>query len=330
MRKKITSLCFLLVLVIGLAGCGKEIEVKNGSKVAVSLGDEKFTATEYYEKIKEKNIIELINMMDKAILEKKYQSTDDETDSVNKQIEQIKQYYGENEEKYMSVLQSYFGVDSEKQLIEQLRLEYKRKLAVEDYLKEKLSDKEIENYYNNNISGEVSAKHILITADVTSDATDKEKEEAEKKALEKAKDIIKKLNNGEDFSKLAKKNSQDKATATNGGDLGYFSLDKMVSEFSNALKELKVDEYTKEPVKTEFGYHIILKTGEKDKPKLEEVKETIKTTLVNDKLNENTATYYETLIEVRKENKLSWNDSELEKAYNEYMEKLIKNATANS
>lgn len=330
MKKRFASICLLIALVLTITGCGKEIEIKNGSKVAVSIGDEKYTATEYYESIKEKNIAELINMMDKAILEKKYSSTDDETESVNNQIDQIKQYYGSNEETYKSVLKSYFGVDTEKELIEQLRLEYKRRKAVEDYLKDHLTDKEIEDYYKDNISGEVSAKHILITANVASDATDSEKKEAEAKALEKAKSLIKKLNDGEDFTKLAKKNSADKATASNGGDLGYFSLDKMVPEFSNALRNLKVDEYTKEPVKTEYGYHIILKTGEKDKPKLDDVKDTIKTTLVNNKLTADSTIYYETLIDFRKDNKISWNDTELEKAYNNYMDSLIQNAKQNS
>ena len=71
---------------------------------------------------------------------------------------------------------------------------------------------------------------------------------------------------------LAKKYSKDEASASNGGDLGYFDLNEMVDEFSDAVKELKVDEYTKEPVKSSFGYHIILKTGEKEKPKLKDVK----------------------------------------------------------
>ena len=46
----------------------------------------------------------------------------------------------------------------------------------------------------------------------------------------------------------------------------------MVSEFEDAAYKLKVNEYTKEPVKTTYGYHIILKTGEKEKPKLKKVK----------------------------------------------------------
>ena len=105
----------------------------------------------------------------------------------------------------------------------------------------------------------------------------------------------------------------------------------MVSEFSNAVKNLKDNEYTKEPVKTEYGYHIILKTGEKDKEKLEDIKEDIKTKLTDQKMQNDSSLFYTTLIEIRKEAKIKWNDSELKKAYEDYMNNLIeKSKTQNS
>ena len=130
--------------------------------------------------------------------------------------------------------------------------------------------------------------------------------------------------------KNSKKYSQDKSNSSNGGDLGYFNLSDMVEEFSNAAKELKINEYTKEPVKTQYGYHIILKTGEKDKAKLKEVKEEIKEKLREEKLNSNPSLYYETLMDIREENKIKWNDDILKNAYNKYMQELIKSAKENS
>ncbi len=76
-----------------------------------------------------------------------------------------------------------------------------------------------------------------------------------------AKDIINKLNGGADFAELAKENSKD-GSAANGGDLGYFTKDEVVPEFAEAAFATKDGEYTKEPVKTAFGYHII-NVGEK-------------------------------------------------------------------
>ena len=146
-RKTIIGLITILSLTL-LTGCGKEIEVKNGSKVAVSLGKNKFTATEYYEKIKEDNISTLIDMIDHSILDSKYKTDSKETESIDKQINQIKSNYGQDENTYKSVLQQYFGVDSEEDLRDKLSLEYKRNLAVEDYVKKNIKDDYIASIIN--------------------------------------------------------------------------------------------------------------------------------------------------------------------------------------
>lgn len=334
MKKKsiLISISILLLLSVLTTGCGKDIEVKNGSKVAVSTKEGKISATEYYEKIKESNISNLIDMIDKEILDKMFKDKDskEEDEEINKQIEQIKSYYGENEETYKNIIKQYFGVDSEDELKEKLRLDYRRNKAVEDYILNHIKEDEIKKYYDDNITGEIKASHILISIDAKSNATDEEKEKAEKKAEKEAKDIIKKLEKGEDFSKLAKKSSDDEATATNGGDLGYFQPSDMTKSFADAVKELKVKEYTKEPIKTEYGYHIILKTGEKDKPKIDDVKDDIKEKIKKEKMDSDKTIYYETLKDIREESKITWNDTTLKNAYNDYMNKLIENAKSAS
>ena len=329
-KKKILGITSLLILSLIMTGCGKEIEVKNGSKVAVSTKKEKYTATEYYNKIKENNISVLVELIDKDLLDKKYKTTAEETKKIEEQLNQIKSYYAQDEANYKKVLKQYFGTDSEKKAKEQLSLQYKRDLAVKDYIKAHITDKEIKDYYDNNVYGEVKASHILITPDAKDDSAAEVKEEAEKKAEEKAKDIIKQLNDGKKFDKLAKENSDDKATSSKGGDLGYFDLEDMADSFSNAVKELKVDEYTKEPIKTEYGYHIILKTGEKEKPKLKDVKSKIKDELTEQKYNGDKAIYYESLKGFREENKIKWNDSTLKKAYEDYINDLIENAKSSN
>jgi len=331
MKKKILiSLSALLLISTITTGCGKTAEVKNGAKVAVSTNEEKITATEYYDEIKKDSISKLINMIDKGILEKKYKSDDKENEAVKKQIDQIKQNYGSNESTYKSVLQSYFGVSSEDELEDMLRLEYKRNEAVKDYIKKNIKDDEIKKYYEENIYGEVKTSQILISSSAKSNATDGEKAKAEEKAKKKAEEIIKKLNKGEDFAKLAKKYSDDDATKSNGGDLGYFDLSDMEETFGNAVKKLKVNEYTKDPVKTTYGYHIVLKTGEKDKPKLNKVKSKIKDKLTDEKINSSNTIYYETLMNIREDEKIKWNDDSLKKAYEDYMNNLIKQANSST
>jgi peptidyl-prolyl cis-trans isomerase C len=85
---------------------------------------------------------------------------------------------------------------------------------------------------------EVHARHILV------------KTEAE------AKSVIGELDKGADFSELAKKDSTDPG-GRSGGDLGYFGHDDMVKEFADAAFALPAGQYTKAPVKSEFGWHVI-------------------------------------------------------------------------
>lgn len=320
--------CFSTLLVISLlaCGCGKEIEVKNGSKVAVSTKESKITATEYYDSIKKENISKLVDMIDQDLFKEKYKSNDEENAKVKEQIDSIKSYYGSDPATYEAALRQFFGVNTEDELEKLIRLEYKRSQAVADYIMDNLKDDEIEKYYKEEVFGQVKASHILIPVETTDSATEDEKAAAEKVAKEEAEKIIKQLKDGKKFATLAKKYSKDEGTASNGGDLGYFNLDEMVEEFSNAVKELKVDEYTKEPVKSQFGYHIIIKTGEKEKEALKNVKNDIKEKLKDRKLNNDSTLYYTTLQEIREANKIKWNDDVLKKAYNDYMEEIIEAA----
>ena len=312
--------CFSTLLVISLlaCGCGKEIEVKNGSKVAVSTKGSKITATEFYDTIKKENIAQLVDMIDNGLFSKKYKDKKSEEDAkVKEQIDSIKSYYGSDPDTYEAALRQFFGVNTEEELKEMIRLEYKRSLAVADYIMDNLKDDEIEKYYNDEVFGQVKASHILIPVETTDKATEDEKAAAEKVAKEEAEKIIKQLKDGKKFATLAKKYSKDEGTATNGGDLGYFNLDEMVEEFSNAVKELKVDEYTKEPVKSSYGYFVILRIKQNEKPALEEVEDDIISTLTNKKLSEDENLTIKALVEVRKNYGLNIVDSDVSKEYNE-------------
>lgn len=92
------------------------------------------------------------------------------------------------------------------------------------------------------MSSKISASHILV--------------EKQGQALK----IIEELNGGAKFEDLAKKYSTC-PSGKKGGALGNFGRGQMVKPFENAAFELKVGESTKEPVKTQFGYHIIKRTG---------------------------------------------------------------------
>ncbi len=84
-----------------------------------------------------------------------------------------------------------------------------------------------------------------------------------------AETILKDLQSGADFAKLAKERSKDTGSGANGGDLGWFGKGQMVPEFETAAFSLKVGEISK-PVKSQFGYHIIQVLGHEDRPMTED------------------------------------------------------------
>lgn len=126
---------------------------------------------------------------------------------------------------------------------------------------ENVSEEELKDYYNEHIASytapeRVNARHILISfsknpEDKTETAT------IEAKAKEKAEAIMTKLKNGEDFATLAKAESDDKGSATRGGELGWFIRGQMVPEFEKATFGLKQPKDLAGPIRTQFGYHII-------------------------------------------------------------------------
>lgn len=97
---------------------------------------------------------------------------------------------------------------------------------------------------------------------------------------QQAKDIINQLNHGANFATLAKKYSTD-GSKSQGGELGWFSPDQMVPAFSQAVEQLKKGEYTKQPVKSQFGWHVIQleDTRSMPPPSLASVQEQLKNTL---------------------------------------------------
>lgn len=130
---------------------------------------------------------------------------------------------------------------------------------IKDYLSKPENKKAIETAYNENFSKynkpeEVKARHILIKG-------------ADEKSVQKIKEIRSKVNVG-NFSQIANKETQDPTGQSNGGDLGWFAKGRMVPEFEKVAFEMKQGEIS-EPVKTEFGYHLILvedKKAQETKP----------------------------------------------------------------
>ena len=319
--KKSKILVGTAIIMAGLVlttGCGRA-KLKNGEEVAIKINGKNITADNLYKELKNKYAKEVIvDDIDRKIFDVIYKNDEEIEKQVKDQMEYIKNQYSDNFEETLKNA----GYDDEYELEDELRLNYQRTKAVDDYLKENITDKEIKEYYNNETIGDISAKHILIKVKSDTDEEGLSDEDAKKKAEE----LIEKLDDGEDFDKLAKENSDDPGSAANGGDLGYFNKGEMVKEFEDAAINLKVNEYTKEPVKTSYGYHIILKTGEKEKAKLDKnLKKEIKEKIIEKKKEDNTTTVT-TLDKIRKNYKLKFSDSKLKKIYKEYLDDQLESA----
>lgn len=316
MKKKIMLVTAMVFSILLISGCGKA-KLKNGEEALFTVNGKSVSVDSFYKELRDKyGSSIMIDMIDKKILDVVYKDDEDIEKEASNQLESVKAQYEDNWEETLESA----GYDSEKDLLEYFKLTYQRQKAVEDYIKGLIKEDEIKKYYEENTVGDISAKHILIS--VKSD--DDEEGLTDEEAKAKAEKLIKKLDDGADFSELAKENSTDTGTKEKGGDLGYFNKGDMVEEFEEAAYKLKVNEYTKKPVKTTYGYHIILKTGEKKKPKLKAVRDNIIETLKDEKLKEDPTLEVTALTELRKEYKLKFKDSKAKRLYNKYIKASIK------
>ena len=144
-------------------------------------------------------------------------------------------------------------LDSDPEVVAQLNFQRFSVLAgamANDFLtNNEATEEEIRAEYEKTTSGdagkEYKARHILVESE------------------DEAKAIIAELDGGADFVELAKEKSTG-PSGPNGGDLGWFPPNRMVPPFSAAVVELEDNAYSKEPVQTQFGYHVILREGSRD------------------------------------------------------------------
>lgn len=160
----------------------------------------------------------------------------------------------------------------------------KKQLIIQSYIETKakalVTDEQIKTLYDEKVAAskgqeELKARHILVANE------------------DEAKKLSESLKKGGDFEKIAKEKSTDKGSGVNGGDLGWFTKDKMVPEFFDAANKLKKGEVSA-PVKSSFGWHVIKLEDRRPvkMPSLAESKESLKSELTNKAIQ----SYVETLL----------------------------------
>lgn len=173
-----------------------------------------------------------------------------------------------------------------------------RELYLSNFLKTKVTDADLiaaykAEYEDGNRSKEIKARHILV------------------KTKDEANAIIAQLEKGANFAELAQQKSSD-PNKIQGGDLGFFDYDTMVPAFSEAAFKLDKGKYTKTPVETPFGWHVILveDVRKKDAPPFDEVKDRIRQDLSQKAIEAQ-------LAQLKKAAKITINQDELKKAETE-------------
>lgn len=252
MKKWMLALA-LAFSVVALSACGQ-----SGSDNVAESKAGNVTKDELYNAMKQKyGDATLQQLVYEKVLAKKYKVTDAE---ITKRVDAIKKQAGNNFQ--MVLLQN--NIKDEKELKDLIKSQILIEKATAKDIQ--VTDKELKDYYAN-YKPEIRARHILVND------------------LKTAKEVKQKLDAGQKFEDLVKKYSKDTGTVQKGGDLGWFGTGKMDPSFEKAAYALKMNQIS-DPVKSQFGYHIIQKTGEKKKQSFDQMKNQMEQTIKSSKLTQ--------------------------------------------
>ncbi|WP_436663211.1 peptidylprolyl isomerase [Pontibacillus chungwhensis] len=262
MKKKVIGFCVAALGALTLSACSN---ASADGDVVAETANGNITKDEFYNKLVDQyGDAVLKEMLYDTVLSEDFSVSEKE---VQAEVDKVKDSYGEQ---FESALQQN-GFKDEAQFKEFLKTQLQKEKATTQGVE--VTDEQVKDYYEN-MKQEVEAKHILVEDEKT------------------ANEVIDKLNNGGDFAELAKEYSTDTSSAEKGGDLGYFSTGDMVLPFEQAAYDLEIGKVS-EPVKSDYGYHIIKVTDKREKEDtssigtFDEMKDQLKTELLNRQANPN-------------------------------------------
>lgn len=262
----------ILVVVALLVGLGFSKQ-----EIIASVDGEKITKDELYDVlVGQYGATELSALIDNKIIE--MEADKEEITVSDKEIDK----------EYNSYVDSYGGEEALSTALKQsgvtaddLKVEIENYLKLEKLLEPRIeiTEEELQTYFDENKESfdeveQVEGSHILVEDEAT------------------ATEVTEMLASGGDFVELAAEYSTDTANADNGGELGYFSKGDMVAEFENTAFSMEVGTIS-DPVKTEYGYHIIKVTDEKEAKEavFEDHKEEINEILFKEKIQSEYTTW---------------------------------------
>ncbi len=277
MRGKHIFIITALLSILMLSACGQ----KNDSDTVATATDSTITKSDFEKQLKDRYGKDMLyEMMAQDVITKKYKVSDDDVD---KELQKAKNQYGDQ---FKNVLKNN-GLKDEADFKNQIKF----KLAMNEAIKKSITEKDVKDHYK----PEIKASHILVSDE------------------NEAKEIKKKLDAGASFEELAKQESQDLLSKEKGGDLGYFNSGRMSPEFETAAYKLKVGQISN-PVTSPNGYHIIKLTDKKELKPYDEVKDSIRKNLEEERISD--PIFGKKLLqdELKKAN-IKINDSELKDTF---------------
>ncbi|MGB7605100.1 MAG: peptidylprolyl isomerase [Lutisporaceae bacterium] len=255
----ISAVALLLVILIGVSSFYLGTLSVDKKDVAVaSVNGRSITKDELYNIMLLQSGSEVLNglIAEKIVdIELNKQNVTVTEQEMQEEMQKMYDQYGGQEEFEQALVSYGYTVDNAKKDIE-------KNLKVTKLLKPEITitEEELKSFFEENKASfdekeQVKASHILVDSE------------------EKAKEVIAKLSAGSDFAEMAKEYSTDTSNSAKGGELGFFSRGAMVAEFENAAFALEIGKIS-DPIKTQFGYHII---------KVEEKKPAVSANYENDK-----------------------------------------------
>ena len=302
----------ITVFVVILIWPDRIATLKDGTQPVVKVNKKTYTANDLYENMKNYYSVSLLlDQIDTDILTKLYP----EDDAMKKKIEENAEYYFNMYKQYYNYTQEEFleknGFSSYNAFLDYLRLDYRRNQYLDEYLKKSLTDEEIQKYYDENVFGDINTQHVLV--EVSSSDDDKKLKDEDAKKL--AEEIIDKINDGTSWDTI-KTDYKDKVTFE---DLGYQAWDASLEEsFMTALKGMEDNSYSKEPVKTSYGYHVIYRLDQKKKPSLAKSKDKVIAKISSDKKSKDSNLLYKALISLRNDKNIKFSDTGMKEKYDTY------------
>ena len=305
-KNKKTEICYLVVgVIIGLLIMlifwpSRIVTLENGEEVLVEIKGKKFTANDLYKEMKISNGNEaLFNMVDLAILRKKYPDLEEEAaqfaKNQSKEIyDSYSSFYGYSKEEFLASQ----GLKDEEAFLEELAESYYYQTYYDEYVESTIKEKDINTYYKDHVFGE---KNVYVFTASTDDND-----------LEK---VRKDLKAGKSFNKIKEKYSN--VYSYSYDSIKFTDTDTLTRNVLDKIGSTKKGKYSSVFDDATYGHVVVYVVDEKKKETLDDIRDTIVETMVKEKQESDGVLYYKAFIKLRRDYDLKIYDTELKKLYDD-------------